>query len=301
MASCAATIDIRVKKANKIYNEGDTVTGTIVVVSPSEIKHEGILLTMEGQVNLQLSPKNVGIFEAFYQSVKPIQICQSVIEASGPGKLPSGKVEIPFEVPLIPRANKIMYETYHGVFINIQYTLRCDLKRSFLAKDISKVAQFIVEYKEAKCEKAVSKPVDFTITPESLEGALDLSTIPRFKIGGTINSTICPISKPFTGQITIYNTEIPIKSVELQLVRVETCGCAEGYARDVTEIQNIQIGEGNVMCGLPIPIYMIFPRLFTCPTLTTTNFKIEFEVNVVVVFENDHLVSENFPIILTRA
>lgn len=41
-----------------------------------------------------------------------------------------------------------------------------------------------------------------------------------------------------------------------------------------TEIQNIQIGEGNVCTNLPIPIYMIFPRLFTCPTLSTSNFKV---------------------------
>lgn len=41
-----------------------------------------------------------------------------------------------------------------------------------------------------------------------------------------------------------------------------------------TEIQNIQIGEGNPCTNLPIPIYMIFPRLFTCPTLSTSNFKV---------------------------
>lgn len=33
-------------------------------------------------------------------------------------------------------------------------------------------------------------------------------------------------------QLIVEHCEIPIKSVELQLVRVETCGCAEGYARD---------------------------------------------------------------------
>ena len=27
----------------------------------------------------------------------------------------------------------------------------------------------------------------------------------------------------------------PIKSIEIQLVRVETCGCAEGYAKDGKE------------------------------------------------------------------
>ena len=41
-----------------------------------------------------------------------------------------------------------------------------------------------------------------------------------------------------------------------------------------TEIQNIQIADGDVCRGLPIPIFMIFPRLFTCPTLTTNNFKV---------------------------
>lgn len=51
-------------------------------------------------------------------------------------------------------------------------------------------------------------------------------------------------------------------------------GCAEGYARDATEIQNIQIADGDVCRGLPVPIYMVFPRLFTCPTLETTNFKV---------------------------
>lgn len=51
-------------------------------------------------------------------------------------------------------------------------------------------------------------------------------------------------------------------------------GCAEGYARDATEIQNIQIADGDVCRNLPIPIYMVFPRLFTCPTLETTNFKV---------------------------
>jgi len=67
-----------------------------------------------------------------------------------------------------------------------------------------------------------------------------------------------------------------------------------------TEIQNIQIAEGDVCRGLPIPIYMIFPRLFTCPTLAAKNFKVEFEVNVVVLFQDGYLLTENFPVKLVR-
>lgn len=41
-----------------------------------------------------------------------------------------------------------------------------------------------------------------------------------------------------------------------------------------TEIQNIQIADGNVCAKLQIPIYMVLPRLFTCPTLESKNFKV---------------------------
>ncbi|XP_046400677.1 vacuolar protein sorting-associated protein 26C isoform X2 [Ischnura elegans] len=294
-------LDIKLKKANKVYHEGENIGGVVVISSPSDIKHDGISLTMEGTVNLQLSGKNVGIFDAFYNSAKPIQLVHCSIEVAAPGKIPSGKTEIPFEFPLKPRGQRTLYETYHGVFVNIQYLLRCEMKRSFLAKDLCKVAEFIVEYKNSG-EKAIPHPVSFTMSPESLQNVRDRekARVPRFCITGKVDSTVCCVTKPFTGMLVVEQCEVPIKSVELQLVRVETCGCAEGYARDATEIQNIQIGEGDVACGVAIPIYMVFPRLFTCPTLTTSNFKVEFEVNVVILFQDDHLVTENFPIVLTR-
>jgi len=46
------------------------------------------------------------------------------------------------------------------------------------------------------------------------------------------------------------------------------------FVLTATEIQNIQVADGDVCRNLPVPIYMIFPRLFTCPTLATSNFKI---------------------------
>jgi len=292
------TLDIRLKKVSKIYHEGENVTGFVVIQSKNEVRHDGISLSIEGSVVLQLSSKNVGIFEAFYNSVKPIQLLSYNFEVSKPGKLPPGKTEIPFEFPLRGKGNKVLHETYHGVFVNIQYLLKCDMKRPLLNKDLQKVAEFIVEYKDG--EKALPKPIDFHITPESLQNIKEKSKIPRFAVVGKLDSTVCCINQPFTGELIVERCEVPIKSIELQLVRVETCGCAEGYAKDATEIQNIQIGEGDVNHGIPIPIHMVFPRLFTCPTLVNTNFKVEFEVNIVIIFHDDHLINENFPIRLTR-
>ncbi|XP_029374498.1 vacuolar protein sorting-associated protein 26C isoform X4 [Echeneis naucrates] len=148
--------------------------------------------------------------------------------------------------------------------------------------------------------KVAPNPVTFTITPDTLQNTRERSSLPKFLIRGHLDATNCVISQPLTGEVVVENSDVPIKSIELQLVRVETCGCAEGYARDATEIQNIQIGEGDVCHGLSIPIYMVFPRLFTCPTLETTNFKVEFEVNIVIVLHDDHLITENFPLKLNR-
>lgn len=33
-------------------------------------------------------------------------------------------------------------------------------------------------------------------------------------------------------KLIVHECNVPIKSIELQLVRVETCGCAEGYSKD---------------------------------------------------------------------
>ena len=56
--------------------------------------------------------------------------------------------------------------------------------------------------------------------------------MPRFEIIGKLDRTMCKLSDPFTGELVVESCDVPIKSVELQLVRVETCGCLEGYARD---------------------------------------------------------------------
>ncbi|XP_031554884.1 vacuolar protein sorting-associated protein 26C-like [Actinia tenebrosa] len=293
-----ASLDIRLKKINKIFNEGDVVKGVIVVQSKGELNHNGIMLFMDGSVNLQLSAKSVGVLEAFYNSLKPIQLVNYSVEIAKPGKLPNGKTEIPFEIPLKPKGNRSLYETYHGVFVNVQYYLRSEMKRSLLSKDLQTQAEFIVESKETS--KVNMEPVQFAITPDSLDKIEDRPKVPKFLVKGQLDTVNCNIVKPFTGELTVVESDTPIKSIELQLVRVETCGCAEGFSKDATEIQNIQIAEGDVCRKLAIPIYMTFPRLFTCPTLATPNFKVEFEVNIVIVLQDNHLITENFPIKIIR-
>ncbi|KAM8906699.1 vacuolar protein sorting-associated protein 26C isoform 2-T2 [Lycaon pictus] len=217
------SLDIKIKRANKVYHAGEVLSGVVVISGKDSIQHQGVSLTVEGSVNLQLSAKSVGVFEAFYNSVKPIQIINSTIEMVKPGKFPSGKTEIPFEFPLHVKGNKVLYETYHGVFVNIQYTLRCDMRRSLLAKDLTKTCEFIVHSAPQK-GKLTPSPVDFTITPETLQNVKERALLPKFLIRGHLNSTNCVITQPLTGELVVESSEAAIKSIELQLVRVETCG-----------------------------------------------------------------------------
>lgn len=160
--------------------------------------------------------------------LQPIQIVSISCEVSSSGRIPSGCTEIPFELPLKAKPNRDLYETYHGVFINISYSLKCDIKRSFLLKDIQKIQQFLVQYKLKPIEP--SRPVSFSINPRSL--TLTGKHVPNFLIKGRFDSTRCSISSPLTGYLVLETSTLSIKSIELQLIRVETCGCAEGYARD---------------------------------------------------------------------
>ena len=94
-----------------------------------------------------------------------------------------------------------------------------------------------------------------------------------------------------------------VKSIDLQLVRIESIERNDGYSniREATEIQNIQIGDGDVVHNLGIPMYFVFPRIFTCPTvLVAPGFKIEFEVNLIISFQDGYTITENFPIRIVR-
>lgn len=144
-------------------------------------------------MTLTLSSKSVGVFEAFYNSVhKPIQLLSASVEIAKPGRLQSGATEIPFEFPLKSKSSERLYETYHGVFVNIvvrrrrcravgllvacthrptaraQYMLRCEMKRPMLAKDLIKEQEFLIEYPVREATALRARPAH----PHALRPAL---------------------------------------------------------------------------------------------------------------------------------
>jgi len=219
------------------------------------------------------------------------------IEAAGNVK--EGVTDIPFEFLLKPLEGQELHESYHGVYVNISYMLKATVNKRYFGKDMEKSLEFIVELEK----KEVPKPIkeDFDISQNSIEVKKKGLDLPDFRIYGYMDTLTLPITQPVTGSLVLDHCSEPIKGIELQLVRLETCGCADGYAKEATEIQNIQIVDGDLPRGIEVPIYMVFPRLFTCPSLVASRtYKIEFQINIVMMMPDGRLLSKKFPLTLVR-
>lgn len=80
-------IDIKLKRTDRTYKPGDIISGVVVVNTKGSMSHNGIDLFCDGVVQLQLSSKNVGVFEAFYNSIKPINMINFSVNLAKPGKM----------------------------------------------------------------------------------------------------------------------------------------------------------------------------------------------------------------------
>lgn len=110
-----------------------------------------------------------------------------------------------------------------------------------------------------------------------------------FRIVGHLDHGTVAIQKPVSGWIKVERCLLPIRSIELTLGRVEWCTVGDhsnSVAREATDIQCTQVAEGDVARGVELPIHLILPRLYTCPTVDADVFGVEFELSVTAVMES---------------
>lgn len=294
-------LDIKLSRFDRVYRPNEVVKGVVMLNHDGSLSHQGITLKVEGCAKLKINQAKIGLLDTFSGgNIKPLELISHEIPIASPGKIAGGHAEIPFEFAVTPLEGQNLYESYHGMFINVTYLMTCECKRGMLKEKMIRQMEFIVEV--PTLNPPVKVPDPFTITPNSLTNVKEASgsSVPDFRITGRLHKLNCPINEPFTGEIVVEDSKTPIRSIELQLVRIEDVSHAEGSVKEKTEIQNLQLGSGDVARNLTIPIYMIFPRLFTCPTMITAGFKVEFEINLIILFAENYMVQENFPITLYR-
>ncbi|KAL8242337.1 hypothetical protein R6Q59_012639 [Mikania micrantha] len=282
------SVEIKLSRSNRTYRPSEPILGKIITRLPSSISHRGIHITVNGSVNLQVRGGSAGFIESIYGVLKPIRIVKKSIEVQPSGKISAGTTQIPFSVILNDEGkNGKFYETFHGANINIQYLLNVDVVRGYLHKSLSATVEFIVESELAILpEKPVSpEMVFFYITQDTQRHTL----LPELKSGGFKVSgricTQCPVSDPLVGELTVEASALPVYSIDIHLLRVESIMVGENIATETSIVQTTQIADGDVCHNLHLPIYVMLPRLLTCPTVFAGPFSVEFKVSILVTFQ----------------
>lgn len=295
-----SSIDIKLKRMDRVYHPKEKCEGVVCVNAYKGWSHQGITMSVEGLIHLSHSGRGISTLGQD-MNARPITILKADISIANAGNFPNGVTEIPFEFPVIPVAGQQLLESYHGVYVSIIYNISVNCERGMMKKALGKELEFIVEI-PTSVGAIDPMGVLFDISPDSLDQipAHILAQIPKFRVSGKLHKSKCAINQPLTGEVIVEKSDAPIRSLELQLVRVETVTIDGHATKEATEIQNIQIGEGNICRNFIVPMYMVFPRLFSCPTVLSTLFKIEFEVNLICVFGDGYMVTENFPLVLYR-
>lgn len=146
-------------------------------------------------------------------------------------------------------------------------------------------------------------PYHFIMNPSRAEiiskesKRLTPAELPKFNIEVHIDNINCDINQAFDGYCIVHECSLPIKSIELQFMRKELIFMKgiDGL-KEASEIQNLQIGDGDVNKEMEIPLFMLFPKVFSCATMETPEAKISFEMNVVIVLVNGIIIVDNFPV-----
>ena len=76
---------------------------------------------------------------------------------------------------------------------------------------------------------------------------------------------------------------------------------SSSIAREATDIQCTQVGDGDVVHGLELPVHLVLPRLYTCPTVDAQTWGVEFELSATATLEGEGAtVSTRLPLRLVR-
>ena len=198
--------------------------------------------------------------------VNTFTLIDNLVQVVSPGKIPAGITEIPFHLNLeVDRNNNRnnggdgvkLFETYHGVKVNVDYFISAVIKRSgIIATNIpTKEFELYVEWPPSESPKTGGEAnLEFVMTPETVrkkkirsktKSESPTSSIADFRVRGHLASTSLRLSEPLVGVVVVEQSERPIKSLELQLLRRESVGSGNfGGSPDLhetSEVQNIQV------------------------------------------------------------
>ena len=298
--------EIVLEKTNRTYVTGEEIKGFLQIENgPNNVNFNSLQIILEGFIKGQVSMKSVGALDEILPQVPPMILCRQSQTVAERGVFTSSKQVFAFSLRVVPQEGQSLLETYTGVYISIQYEIKAVFNVTESKNKIStpvpiKIMIHVPGLGLIDGMQRTQQPSPFTITPGSLANPSKLNTLPDFRIEGELLSTVFELDREFDGWVVVVESNKSIKSIDLQLIRIESIFSGDTGFKEPTEVQSLQIADGDVRKGAKIPLYMLFPRQFTCPTTFYKKFKVEFEVNLSVAFTDGYQLTKNFPIYLIR-
>ena len=216
------TMEINFDRPSKFYEPGEKVTGILSLPlgkfsdlkGPLSIRAESYMDTVSairGNMGRQALPEN----ERTYFMKKDVEMG----DPTGIGK------QRPFHfVAEATEVGEKLIDSYVGVDFSIVYEVIA-IYTDRIGKPVTAKGRFEMKCPGAGLDILHGKkliPQEFEVSNENLEANAVQKTLPKFKFSGVITTVNCCFTEPFDGYIKKSHCDLQIKSVEIQLVRVET-------------------------------------------------------------------------------
>ena len=230
------SLEVKLDRASKFYEPGERIIGTLTILDQgSQIQHSGISVVAEGYMDtVSIIRGNIG--RPPMKEEDRIIFMRKKFSISEGGKASTSQA-MPFEFVLeATEKGEQLLEAYIGVEFSVVYEVTITLNKG--GKLLRASEKFYCAIGGAGIDSKLGRkdvPKNFAITPDGLDVSGTNKTVPKFRFEGTIYSTNCAFNEAFDGFIITKDSEFVIKSIEVQLVRVENF---EGKTF-ATEVQNI--------------------------------------------------------------
>ena len=297
-------VSLSLDSLNKVYYAGDFIQGSVLIInkSKSTLKFDLIIKVVGYYTfrNTKENPPKLKAHQFYKKSFNSLTDQYSTIGANN-----SFRFKYPLTSEGAVQGNNTIYESYHGVSVSVGYEIYAEAVSGGKQFQSAKKKILVLVPGQGINPKFGIKRVtyQFNLNPKKIESnkLTDLNLMPKFQMDCFLENINCCIDKPFNGFCNIKECSTTIKSIELQFLRNEKILNKEfDGISEVSEIQNLQIGDGDVIRNLEIPVFMTFPRGFCCANLETKDVSISFEMNLIIVLVNGIVIMENYPVNLWR-
>ena len=288
---------------NKAYTAGDFITGVILSINKSKtnLKYQ-LLVKVIGYYTFSTLKENPPRKKSVFFYNKSFTIQNEIFASIGANN--QYRFKFPLTSDSCQQDLNSLYESYKGATVSVNYEIYAEANsagKQFISK---KKNIFVVVPGQGINPQFGRKRVSyqFTLDPTKITNVkIEQNKVPKFNIECFIDNINCCIDKPFNGFCNIKECSTDIKSIELQFLRNEKILHPEFQGvNETSEIQNLQIGDGNVIRNLEIPVFMIFRRNFSCANLDTKDCSLSFEMNLIIVLVNGVIIMDNYPVNLWR-